>query len=275
MKKETFPPLAEKLPKELSAHNTKRIDDYYWMNDMKNHNVIDYLKAENEYNENMTAHTKGLQESLFKEMRARIKEDDSSVPYKLNGYWYLTRFEKGKDYPVYSRKKESLDAPEEILFDVNEMAEGYEYYSLGGLNVSPDNRLIAFGVDTLSRRKYTIQIKNLETGEILPEQILTTTGGSTWANDNKTLFYTKKDEQTLRSNQIFKHILGSDQVSDQLVYEEEDETFNTYIYKSKSQEYLIIGSASTMTSEYRILKADTPGGNSGFFNPGSEVWNMG
>lgn len=228
------------------------------MNERENPEVLHYLNSENEYNEKMTAHTRELQEKLFLEMRGRIKEDDSSVPYKLNGYWYLTRFEKGKDYPVYSRKKGSLDAPEEILFDVNEMAEGFEYYSLGGLNVSPDNKLIAFGVDTLSRRKYTIHIKNLETGEILPEKILTTTGGSTWANDNRTLYYTKKDEQTLRSNQIFKHLLGTDPAEDQLVYEEKDETFNTYVYKSKSRKYLVIGSNSTLTSEFRILEADSP-----------------
>ncbi len=261
MKKPTFPPQADKLPKELPTHDIVRVDDYYWMNDRENPNVIDYLNSENDYNEKMTAHTKGLQEQLFKEMKKRIKEDDSSVPYKLNGYWYLTRFETGKDYPIYSRKKDTLDAPEEVLFNVNEMAEGFEYYSLGGLNVSPDNKLVAFGVDTLSRRKYTIQIKNLETGEILPIKILTTTGGSTWANDNKTLFYTKKDEQTLRSNQIYKHILGTDPSLDQLVFEEKDETFNTYIYKSKSTKFLIIGSHSTLTSEYRILDADHPEGD--------------
>ncbi|HSI69623.1 MAG TPA: S9 family peptidase [Gillisia sp.] len=258
LNKAITPPQATKIARELAAHDKIRLDEYYWMNDRENPDVIHYLNSENDYNEYMTAHTKELQDKLFKEMRERIKEDDSSVPYKLNGYWYLTRFEKGKDYPIYSRKKGTLDAPEEVLFNVNEMAEGFDYYSLGGLNVSPDNKLVAFGVDTLSRRKYTIQIKNLETGEILPEKILTTTGGSTWANDNKTLFYTKKDEKTLRSNQIFKHILGTDPEEDQLVYEEKDETFNTYIYKSKSRKYLIIGSNSTLTSEYRILAADTP-----------------
>ncbi len=267
LKKEITPPEAIKITKELKAHDQVRIDDYYWMNNREDPQVISYLNSENEYNEKMTAHTKEFQTKLFNEMKSRIKEDDKSVPYKLNGYWYLTRFEKGKDYPIYSRKKESLDAAEEILFDVNEMAEGYDYYSLGGLNVSPDNKLIAFGVDTLSRRKYTIQIKNLETGEILPLKIETTTGGSTWANDNKTLYYTKKDDQTLRSNQIFKHILGTNPSNDQLVFEEEDETFNTYIYKSKSKKYLIIGSASTLTSEYRILNADTPEGEFKIFQP--------
>ncbi len=260
MKKDILPPSAQKFPRELPGPADIRIDDYYWMNDRENPNVITYLKNENDYFETMTAHTKDLQEKLFLEMKGRIKEDDTSVPYKLNGYWYLTRFETGKDYPVYSRKKGTLDAPEEILFDVNEMAKGFEYYSLGGLNVSPDNKLVAFGLDTVSRRKYTIQVKNLETGELLPEKILTTTGGSTWANDNKTLYYTKKDEQTLRSNQIYKHILGTDPAEDQLVYEEKDESFNTYIYKSKSREYIIIGSHSTLTSEYRILEANNPNG---------------
>ncbi|RKS52955.1 oligopeptidase B [Gillisia mitskevichiae] len=260
LKTKIYPPKAKKIAKELKAHNDVRIDDYYWLNDRENPEVIKYLDQENEYNEQMTAHTKQFQADLFDEMKARIKEDDSSVPYKLNGYWYLTRFEKGKDYPIYSRKKESLDAPEEILFDVNEMAEGHEYYSLGGLNVSSDNKLMAFGVDTVSRRKYTIQVKNLETGEILKEKIKTTTGGSTWANDNKTLFYTKKDDKTLRSNQIYKHVLGTSTKEDQLVFEEEDETYNTYIYKSKSKKYLVIGCHSTLTSEFRILEADNPNG---------------
>ncbi len=261
LKTKIYPPKAKKIAKDLKAHNNVRIDDYYWMNDRENPEVISYLEQENEYNEQMTAHTKQFQEDLFEEMKARIKEDDSSVPYKLNGYWYLTRFEKGKDYPIYSRKKESLDAPEEILFDVNKMAKGHEYYSLGGLNISPDNKLIAFGVDTVSRRKYTIQVKNLETGEILNEKIKTTTGGSTWANDNKTLFYTKKDDKTLRSNQIYKHVLGTKSKDDQLVFEEKDETYNTYIYKSKSKKYLVIGSHSTLTSEFRILEADNPNGD--------------
>jgi oligopeptidase B len=260
LKNKIYPPKAKKIAKELKVHNTTRIDDYYWFNDKQNPEVISYLEKENEYNKQMTAHTEQFQKDLFVEMKSRIKEDDSSVPYKLNGYWYLTRFEKGKDYPIYSRKKDSLDAPEEILFDVNKMAEGYEYYSLGGLNVSNDNKLMAFGVDTLSRRKYTIQIKNLETGEILKEKIETTTGGSTWANDNKTLFYTKKDDKTLRSNQIFKHQLGTKSKEDQLVFEEKDETFNTYIYKSKSKKYLVIGCHSTLTSEFRILEADAPNG---------------
>lgn len=258
--KEILAPQAKKEPVKLEKHGDVRIDNYFWLKERENPDVMDYLTRENLYNEEMTAHTAEFQEKLFQEMKGRIKEDDSSVPYKLNGYWYITRYEKGKDYPIYSRKKETLDAPEEILFDVNEMAKGYDYYRLGGLNVSPDNRLIAFAVDTVSRRKYTIQIKNLETGEILPVKIKTTTGGSTWANDNETLFYARKDEETLRSDKIYKHRLGNDPQNDQMVFFEEDEAFHTYIYKSKSDKYLIIGSDSTLTSEYRVLDADDPDG---------------
>lgn len=258
--KDILAPQAKKIPVKLEKHGDVRTDNYFWLRERENPDVLDYLSRENLYNEQMTAHTKDFQEKLFQEMKGRIKEDDSSVPYKLNGYWYITRYEKGKDYPIYSRKKDTLDAPEEILFDVNEMAKGYDYYRLGGLNVSPDNKLIAFAVDTVSRRKYTIQIKNLETGEILPVKIKTTTGGSTWANDNKTLFYARKDEETLRSDKIYKHRLGQDPKEDQMVFFEEDETFHTYVYKSKSDQYLIIGSSSTLTSEYRVLDADNPDG---------------
>ena len=251
-------PVAEKKPKTLSIHGDDRIDNYYWMNDREDPEVIDYLNAENEYYEESTSHTKAFQNELFEEMKSRIKEDDSSVPYKLNGYWYQVKYETGKDYPIYTRRKGSMNAEEEIMFDCNEMAEGHSYFNLGGVSVSPDNTYASFGIDTVSRRKYTIQIKNLKTGEILPEKIETTTGGSTWANDNKTLFYTRKDEQTLRSNQIFKHKLGEDVAEDQMVYEETDETFNAYVYKTKSKDYLIIGSSSTMSDEYQILDANTP-----------------
>lgn len=254
-------PVAKKVTKDLEIHQDVRRDHYFWMNERENPEVIDYLDQENEYNENMTAHTKKFQEDLFDEMKGRIREDDQSVPYKLNGYWYISRYEKGKDYPIYSRKKGSLDAPEEILFDVNEMAEGHEYYSLGGINISPDNKLVAFAVDTVSRRKYNIQVKDLETGKLLPVKIQTTTGGSTWANDNKTLFYARKDEETLRSDTIYQHTLGTSVEEDEVVYHEEDETFNTYVYKSKSRKYIIIGSCSTLTSEYRFLDADRPEGS--------------
>jgi oligopeptidase B len=262
-----IPPKADKISKILEIHGDVREDNYYWLNDRDNSEVIDYLERENDYYEKMTAHTKKFKDDLFEEMKGRIKEDDSSVPYKLNGYYYITRYEIGKDYPIYTRKKGSLDAEEELLFDVNQMAEGYAYYNLKGINISEDNKLASFGVDTLSRRKYTIFIKNLETGEILDENIPLSTGNATWANDNKTLFYSRKDEQTLRSNKIFRHALGSSYKKDTLVFTEDDETFNTFIYKSKSRKYLIIGSYSTLTSEFRILNAETPQGDFKVFQP--------
>jgi oligopeptidase B len=215
----------------------------------------------------MTAHTKKFKEDLFEEMKARIKEDDESVPYKLNGYYYITRYETGKDYPIYTRKKGSLDATEEILFDVNEMAKGHSYYNLSGLNVSEDNNLVSFGVDTLSRRKYDIFIKNLKTGEIYPERIPLTTGSATWGSDNKTLFYTRKDEKTLRADRIYRHTLSTDPITDELVFTEEDETFGTYVYKTKSKKFIVIGCYSTLTSEYRVLDADNPLGEFKIFQP--------
>jgi len=194
-------------------------------------------------------------------MKGRIKEDDTSVPYFRNDYFYITRFEKGSQYPIYSRKKENLEAKEEVLFDVNNEAEGYEYFQLGGLNVSPNNTLVAFATDTVSRRQYTIQIKNLETGNILTDKIENTTGGSVWSNDNKTLFYTKKDPLTLRSSSIYRHILGTDASEDVIVYEEKDETYSTYVYKTKSHKFIVIGSSSTLSSEFRIISADKPYGD--------------
>jgi len=260
-------PKADKIAKNLEMHGDVRVDNYYWLNDRENEEVIDYLERENDYYNKMTAHTKNFKADLFEEMKGRIKEDDASVPYFYNGYYYITRFETGKDYPIYSRKKDSLNAAEEILFDVNTMAEGYSYYNLRGLNVSKDNKWAAFAVDTLSRRKYTIYIKNLETGEILDDAIAMTTGGSTWANDNKTLFYTTKDEQTLRSSKIFRHDRGTDASNDVLVYTEDDETFGTYVYKTKSDKFLVIGSYSTLTSEFQILDANDPTGNFKVFQP--------
>ena len=252
------PPKVEKKATQLEKHNDIRIDNYYWLNKREDPEVIDYLERENDYNEKVTIHTKEFQKKLFEEMKGRIKETDQSVPYKYNGYWYITRYEEGKDYPIYTRKKDSLTAPEEILFNCNEMAQEHSYFNLKGINVSPDNKFIAFGTDVIGRRNYTIQIKNQETGELLPLKIENVTGGSTWANDNKTLFYTRKDEQTLRSDKIYKHILGNDVSSDQLVYNEEDETFNAFVYKSKSEKYIVFGSVSTLTSEYSVILADKP-----------------
>ena len=261
MKNNVFPPRAKKVPKELKLHNDIRIDNYYWLNDRDDQEVLDYLQAENRYTKSMMKHTERLQAQLFEEMKGRIKEDDQSVPYKLNGYWYISKFEKGKDYPIYSRKKETLDAPEELLFDCNEMAKTHTYFSLGSISISPNNTLAAFSTDIVSRRQYNIQIKNLITGEIYSEKILNSTGGVTWANDNATLFYVRKDDVTLRSHKIFRHKLHTNVEEDVEVYHETDEAFNAFVYKEKSKKYIVIGSSSTLTSEYRILNADTPNGD--------------
>ena len=257
--KKAVAPVAKKQPKELVIHDDIRIDDYYWLNEREDPEVIAHLEKENSYYKKLTAHTTKFQETLFEEMKARIKEDDSSVPYKQNGYWYVTRYEIGKEYPIYSRHKETLDAPEEIMFNGNEMAKGHEFFNLGGIAISPDNTLAAFGVDTVSRRQYTIQIKNLETGQIYDEKIENTTAGSVWANDNQTLFYTKKDSITLRADKIFKHVLNTSVDSDQMVFHEKDDTFGTYVSKTKSKKYIVIGCYSTLTSEFHTLNADTPG----------------
>lgn len=260
MRSDLVPPIAEIEAKELTTHGHTRIDNYYWMNNREDQSVSDYLNAENEYYQQMTAHTKKFQEELFEEMKSRIQEDDESVPYFKNGYYYITRYEKGKDYPIYSRKKGALNAKEEIMFDCNQMAEGQKYFNLGSVSVSEDNKLALFSTDLIGRRQYTLQVKNLETGEILSDKIENTTGGGTWANDNKTFFYTKKDEVTLRSDKIYRHALGAKSSADVLVFHEKDETFSTYIYKEKSNKYLIIGSGSTVSNEYRFLDANTPNG---------------
>ncbi len=271
MKTNAIPPKAEKQLEELTVHGHTRIDNYFWMRltdeqktaeqkDEQTQKVETYLHAENDYFDEVTKDSKEFQEALFQEMKGRIKEDDESVPYFKNQYFYITRFEKGKQYPVFSRKKGNLEAKEEVLFNVNDEAEGHEYFQLGGLNVSSNNKLAAFAVDTVSRRQYIIQIKNLETGEIYPDKIENTTGGSVWANDNQTLYYTKKDPITLRSQKIFKHVLGTDSSEDVEVYHEEDDTFGTYVYKTKSNKYIVIGSYSTVSNEFRVLSADEPSG---------------
>ncbi len=259
-------PTAKRIPVKLVKHDDIRVDDYLWLNQRDNKEVLAYLEEENNYYSALTEHTKSFQQELFEEMKGRIKEDDSSLPYKLNGYWYITRYEIGKEYPIYSRKKGSLESAEEIIFNCNELAEGHEYYDLRGVTVSPDNKLAAFGTDTISRRQYHIQIKNLETGQIYADKIDNTTGSAVWANDNKTLFYTKKDPFTLRSDKIYKHILGQPSEEDELIFHEQDETFNTFVYKSKSKKYIIIGSYSTLTSEFQVLNADNPNGDFKLFS---------
>lgn len=265
-------PIAYKQPEKLEKHGDVRIDNYFWMRlsdeqkvapvkDEQTQKVINYLEAENSYYESVTAFSKNFQEQLFEEMKGRIKEDDSSVPYKDNGYFYSTRYETGKQYPIYSRKKETLEAAEEILFNVNDMAEGYDYFQLGGLSISPDNKYAVFAIDTVSRRQYFLRIKNLETGEIMSDIIDNTSGGSVWANDNKTIFYAKKNPTTLRTEKIYRHVLGTSASEDVEVYHEKDETFGTYVTKSKSEKFLIIGSYSTVSTEAQFLDANNPTGS--------------
>lgn len=267
MSENIVPPIAAKKDTVLEKHGDKRVDPYYWLNDRENPEVIQYLKDENEYYQKMTAHTQTLQKDLFEEMKSRIKEDDESVPYLYNGYYYITRFEKGKEYPIFSRKKGSLTAKEEILFNCNEMAKGHSYFNLGGLNISEDNKLASFSTDLIGRRIYTLQVKNLETGEILADKVENVSGAAVWANDNKTLFYTTKDKVTLRSDKIHKHVLGGDAKNDELIFHEKDETFTIYIAKTKSKKFLVINSSSTLTSEFQILDANKPSDKFKVFQP--------
>lgn len=266
------PPDAPQLDTALTIHGDTRIDPYFWMRlsdeqktaekpDTQTKKVLDYLNAENAYTESVMKDTKQLQQKLFEEIIGRIKKDDESVPYFKNGYWYYTRFEAGGEYPIYARKKGTLKADEEILLDVNKMAEGHEFYSVQGLEVSPDNKLLAFSEDTLSRRIYTIRFKNLETGELLSDQIPNTTGSGAWANDNKTFFYTTKNKTSLLSEKVWKHRLGSDIAGDELKYHEKDPSYYIGVYKSKSDDYIIIYNTSTLVNDFHILDADDPDGD--------------
>jgi oligopeptidase B len=272
MTKETYawpqniqPPVAEKNPSTFTAHGDTRVDQYFWMNDFfkkgpDSSKVVAYLEAENQYYDTMMAGTKDLQEKLYQEMKGRIKEKDESVPVFKNGYYYYNRLVEGKDYYVSCRKKGSLDAAEEVLLDVNAMAEGFQYYRIGGSEVSPDNKLLAYGVDTVSRNEFTIYIKNLETGELYKDAIPRTSGGAVWAADNKTIFYTAKNPVTLLSEKIKRHTLGTDAGTDAIVYEEKDPSNYIGVGKTKSDQYIIIASSGTLSSEYRILPANQPMG---------------
>ena len=262
-------PVAEKVPKELVANGNTRVDNYYWMKlsdaqknadekDEQTKKVISYLNAENDYLAASLEHIEPLQEKIYNEIVGRIKQTDESVPYKDNGYWYYTRYDQGQEYPIYCRKKGTLEAEEEILLNVNEMARGHGYYAIQGLTVSEDNSLLAYAEDSISRRRYTVYIKDLRTGKIVDTPIQNTEGNVTWANDNKTFFYVRKDSSTLRSRWIVKHKLGTPPASDQTVSEEKDETFYTGIYKTKSKKYLVIWAGSTLTNYYQILDANTP-----------------
>ncbi len=251
------PPVAIQKPKVLSIHGDDRLDPYYWLNDRENPEVIDYLNQENQYQHKIMAHLEGFQEKLYNEIIGRIKQTDLSVPFLYNEYYYITRFQEGDEYEIHSRRKGTMEAPEEILLDVNQLAVGYDFYALGGRSISPDNTLLAYGEDTLSRRIYTLKVKDLTTGKLLADEIPNTGGVAIWAADNQTFFYSVKDE-TLRPYQIWKHKIGTPTSSDKLIYEEKDDTFRTFVYKTKSKEYIVIGSSSTLTDEHRYIHAARP-----------------
>ncbi|MHC4692037.1 MAG: S9 family peptidase, partial [Planctomycetota bacterium] len=260
-------PVAKKIPTKLEKHGHIRTDDYYWLKERDNPEVIDYLKAENEYTEAIMAHTKDLQETLFEEFKTRIKQTDMSVPYKKDDYYYYTRTEEGKDYPFHCRKKGSLETSEQVMLNVNKMATGHEFFSVGQRNISQNQDILAYSIDTMGRRIYKIRFKDLITDRPISDEIPNVTGNMAWANDNRTLFYTRQDPVTLRSYQVYKHVLGTDSSNDELVFEETDETFTCYVSKTKSKKYIMIVSYHTLSTEYRYLEADDPNGEFQVFLP--------
>ncbi|HVI00454.1 MAG TPA: hypothetical protein VM869_17170, partial [Enhygromyxa sp.] len=251
-------PVAKPVPHPLAAHGHTRIDNYYWMHNREDPAVIDYLEAENAYTERMTAASKQLRDTLLTELTGRIKQDDETVPYRIRDHWYYTRWQQGADYPLYCRKHGSLTADEQIILDAQALAAGHDYFDIRRLAVSEDQHLLAFSTDTVGRRIHTIQFKDLRTGELLPDAITGVTGALVWANDNRTIFYTKQDPQTLREHQVYRHTLGEDPKADVLVYEETDPTFEVGIGKTKSRKYVILHSSQTLTDEVRLLDADAP-----------------
>lgn len=266
------PPTPDKQIREFTLHGDKRVDEYYWLNQRTDEKVLNYLKAENAYLDTMMASTRDFQQQLFEEMKGRIKENDESLPFKDNGYFYYTRYQEGKQYPVFARKKESLTAPEEVMLDQNVLAEGFKYYAIAGRQVSDDNRILAYTVDTVSRRLYGLRFKNLETGEDYPEMIPNVDGGSiAWAADNKTVFYILKDLTTLLGYQVWRHELGTPKEKDVMVYEEKDNRYSLYVYKSKSDKYiLIVSDMNEISTEVKMLEAADPSGTLKVFQPRQE-----
>lgn len=261
------PPAAEARAHEVTApHGHARTDEYYWLRERENPRVIEYLEAENRYTEAVMAGTEALQEELFQEIRGRIQETDMSVPYRRGNYWYYTRFEEGRDFPIYARKRGSLDAPEEIMLDANERAAGKPFYR-ASWQVSAGEDILAFAEDTVGRNIVTVRFKDLRTGALLDDVIPDVTWNMAWAEDDRTLFFTRQDPVTLRAYQVFRHRLGDDPAAAELVYEETDETFRSYVFKTKSRDYMVIGSSHTLTDEYRVLPADRPDGEFRLFLP--------
>ncbi len=265
-------PVADKKQHLRNIHSDKVNDPYYWMIDFfkkgrDSTQVVEYLTAENSYWESMMKDTEPFREKLFQEMKARIKEKDESVPVFRKGYYYYTRTETGKQYFKYCRKKDHLSAPEEIILDVDQLAEGHAYYSASGFSISPDNSKMIYGVDDVSRRQYKLFLKDLNTGKTTDLGIQNTTGSATWANDNKTIFYTGKNPETLLTEKIFRHSLGTDPSKDVLVYEEKDKTNYIGVGKSKNEKVIMIVSSATTSSETRYINADEPNATFKVFQP--------
>jgi len=254
------PPVAKRIPKRLEIHGHVRHDPYHWLNRRDDPEVLDYLRAENAYTEEVMAGTRDLQETIFREITARIDPDDSSVPYRREGYYHYHRYEPGKEYALHCRRKRTLEAPEEILLDGNELARGHQFFSLRFSDMSPDQKLAAFGVDTRGRRIHIVRFKDLLSGELLDDVLSEVTGNAVFAADNRTVFYTKQHPETLRSYQVFRHRLSTDPREDVLVYEEKDEAFHLRLSRTRSRKFLVVVSAHVVTTEYRILEADDPEG---------------
>lgn len=271
-------PKAKKKTRELKEHGKVRNDDYFWMRlsdeqknaekpDAQTQDVLDYLNAENAYTQKVMGHTEQLQKDLFEEIVGRIKQDDSSVPYKLRGYEYYARYEEAQNYALYCRKKAGENSSEEIMLNGPEMAQGFSYYRISGPTVSMNNKILAYAVDTVSRRIYTLYFKDLATGKLLDDKLENVNGGVTWANDNETVFYTVKDKETLRSYRIYRHKLGTAQSEDKLVFEEKDETYSCGVGKTKSDKYIFIESSETLSTEFRFIDADNPSEEFKVFQP--------
>ncbi|MGB1976537.1 MAG: S9 family peptidase [Pseudoalteromonas tetraodonis] len=253
-----MPPVAKKVPYEMSIHGDTRIDNYYWMRDdeRKDPEVLSYLEAENAYTDTMLAHTKTLQTKLFEELKGRIQKDDDSVPVKNGDYYYSSQTRGDNEYATYVRSSDFAGTDQQVILDVNELAKEHDYYAVSGLDVSPNGNLMAYGEDTVSRRIYNIKIKDLSTGKLLEDTLKGTNGSVVWANDNKTLYYIKKDLQTLLGYQVYRHTLGTPQSDDELVYEETDTSYYTGISKSKDDSEIYIWHSSTTASGVSVLSAD-------------------
>ena len=253
------PPVAKKVPKITEINGRRLVDNYYWLRDKQNPDVRAYLEAENAYADSVMKPTEALQKKLYDEMLSRIKETDVEVPYKFGDYFYYTRTEAGKQYPIRCRRKGSMDAPEEVVLDLNELGKGQVFISLGSFEVSDDGNLLAYTTDNIGFRQFTLSVKDLRTGKTLPEHA-ERVGSVAWANDNKTIFYTVEDAVTKREFQLYRHPLGSTS-PDPLVYEEKDEHFETYVGKTRSRAFLILYIGSHTTSEARFVPASDPMAN--------------